>query len=427
MRTFRTLLTTLSLIAVATTANLAGSTSLGAGGKAEMSRMRWKNRTIEIAISNSLIEPNSNIKTNSDVVGAFERAVSSWQTVADIQIRTQFSERSNVSPSGPAGDDVSLVTVAQSAENVLLFSKNPLAESAKTRVFYSKGLITEADIVLNPFQQFSTDGTFGTFDLESTFAHEIGHLLGLRHSRVLGSTMSENISRNGVFGLSDTSARSLSASDVTAVRELYGTTGEDEECCGTISGRLNVTGGKAAKNLRVWAEEDGSGRVVAQTETALDGIFRIGGLSGGNYSVFWQKNDDIAASAVGNLGNIKLEAGENRNLTEKVSLKRSETALTYVGINGQLSDTAITLESGREYVVYLGGRNLAAKDLKLEFNSRFFSVARGSIVEQDFGDNVSVISCVISVDEKAPSGVYTIFSSNAAGLTGSLIGAINIK
>jgi hypothetical protein len=239
--------------------------------------------------------------------------------------------------------------------------------------------------------------------------------------------MSENISRNGVFGLSETSARSLSASDVTAVRELYGTTGEDEECCATIGGRLNVTGGKAAKNLRVWAEEDGSGRVVAQTETAADGTFRIGGLQGGHYLIFWQKNDDVAASAVGALGTVKLEAGENRNLAERVSIKRSETALTYVGINSQLSDTAITLESGREYVVYLGGRNLNAKDLKVEFNSRFFSVARGSIVEQNFGDNVSVISCIISVDERAPSGVYSVFSSNAAGLTGSLIGAINIK
>lgn len=427
MRFIRIFCSALTLIALLTTAGIAGTTSLGLGNKAETPRIRWKNRTIEIAISKSLIDPNSNIKTGSDVVGAFERAISAWQAVADIQLRTGFTERLSVSPTGPAGDNVSLVTVAQSPENLLLFAKDPFAESAKTRVFYSRGLITEADIVLNPFQQFSTDGTFGTFDLESTFAHEIGHLLGLRHSRVLGSTMSENISKNGVFGLSEFSARTLSASDIASVRELYGTAGEEPDCCAAIGGRLSVLGGRGAKSFRVWAEEDGTGRVVAQTETEADGTFRIGGLSGGSYSVFWQKDDDVAASAVGDLGNVKLEAGETRNLSEKVSPKRSDIALKYVGINSQLSDTAITLERGREYVLYLGGRSLNSKDLKIEFNSRFLSATRSSIAEQNFGDDVSVIICVIFVDERAPSGVYSIFTSNASGVAASLVGAINIQ
>ena len=427
MRAFRIIVIAMFLV-TSVASNALGSFLPSAPGKAEPQHLRWKGRALRIAVSLSLVEPNSNIKTDSDVLGAINRSVQAWRGVADLDIQIDFSDKLSVSPSGVSGDGVSLITIAQSPENVLLFSKDPLATSAKTRVFYSgKGFITEGDIVLNPFQQFSTDGTFGTFDLESALTHEIGHLLGLRHSSVLGATMSDSLSKNGTFGLADFGARTLAENDIAAVRELYGVNTDGDACCAVIAGKLTTQSGRAAKNLRVWAEESKTGRVVAQSDAGVDGAFRLGGLPAGNYAVFWQKDDDTAASPIGALGAYKIEKGETRTLSEKIVLSRSDVKLSYVGVNSQLTDSAVTLGAGREYMIYLGGKNLDPRKVAIEFNSPFFTVMQNSLSEQNFGEGVSVINLVISVHPETPAGVYSIFVTGRDGSISSLIGALNVQ
>lgn len=427
MRTFRSI-ANIALLVAAVASTALGSYMPAIAGKAEPQGLRWKDRAIKIAVSSSVIEQNTNIKTDSDVIGAIRRSLDAWERVADVRIEFELSDRLNVSPSGVSGDGVSLITIAQTAENVFLFAKDPQAESAKTRVFYNRrNFITEADIVLNPFQQFSTDGTFGTFDLESTLTHEIGHLLGLRHSGVLGATMSGSLPKNGTFGLADLSARSLAESDIAAIRELYGPAAETDGCCASIVGKLNAGSTKPAKGVTVWAEESSTGSVSAISELQADGTFRLGGLRAGTYSVFWQKKDDLYTSPLSVLGTYRLAKDETRSVNERINFTRSELGLNFVGINGQLTDTAVSLTNGREYTIFLGGKNLDNSKLEIEFNSPYITLSPNTIAAQDFGTGISVVSFVVTVHADTPAGVYSIFVTGEDGAIHSLIGALNIQ
>lgn len=415
------------LISVSASTAALASFMPAAPGKGEPQVLRWRDNTVRLSVSTSLVQINPNIKTDSDVIGAVRRAVAAWERISNLRFEIDFTDRGGVSPSGPIGDGVSLITIAQTPENVLLFSRDPQAESAKTRVFYSKkNFITEADIVLNPFQQFSTDGTFGTFDLEATLTHEIGHVLGLKHSGVLGATMTGSLPKVGTFGTMDVAGRGLSASDAAALKELYGAPDDDEECCAALAGKLSTASGKSAKGITVWAEDSKTGGVAAIVETGADGAFRLGGMPEGSYAVFWQKQDEPPTS-VGFVGAFSLSNGETRLINQKISVDRSDIALNYVGINGRLSDSAIPLAKGREYTILLGGKNLDPATFAVEFNSPFLTVRPNSLAAQDYGTEVSVVSISITVHPDTPTGVYSVFATTSKSAITSLVGALNIQ
>jgi hypothetical protein len=426
MRFYRKIAASMLMIASVATVAL-GSSVAGSPGKSEPQGLRWRNSVVRLSISTSIVQPSPNIKTDSDVIGAIRRSIDVWERAANIRFEISFTDRGAISPAGAAGDGISLITIAQTPENVLLFSRDPQAESAKTRVFFSKrNYITEADIVLNPFQQFSTDGTFGTFDLEATLTHEIGHLLGLRHSAVLGATMAGSLPKVGTFGTLDIVGRGLSASDIASIRDLYGLREELESCCSTIAGKLVSSAAKSAKGITIWAEDSKTGSVAGVVETASDGSFRLGGLPAGAYSVFWQRQDELPTS-IGTLGTFNLAVDETRLVAHKIVPERADLALAYVGVNGRLSDSAISLSKGREYTILLGGNNLDPANFAVEFNSPYLTVRPNSMLEQDFGTGVSVVSVVVMVHEDTPPGVYSIFATTRDSAMSSLVGAINIQ
>src|SRR4029079_1638964 len=85
-------------------------------------KIRWPRKTIEVALSTSLLSPGPNMKPDSDVVGAARRALARWSSLSNINFIVTWSSATSVSPA-EAGDGVSLLTIAATPENKAFNSK----------------------------------------------------------------------------------------------------------------------------------------------------------------------------------------------------------------------------------------------------------------------------------------------------------------
>lgn len=394
-------------------------------------RLRWKNGVIPIAVSSSLLaKSNPNIKYDGDAMSVVRRSLDTWEKAANVKFEIVSTDRQSISPSGKSGDGVSLITIAQTPENLLLFGGETEEVSARTRTFFnSKGFISEADIVLNPYQQFSIDGSLGTFDLEATLTHEIGHLLGFEHSTISGATMFERQGKNGTYGLPNISARTLSEDDIAAARAVYGSKNSDADCCGTVSGKLFNAGGKFARDVQIWAEEYETGRVAAAVLTNTDGSFRIQGLTAGRYSIYAQdsagKNNSTMLAQLFGI----VEVGKNKitNINRKLKFGAKTFDASRVGFNSQISELAVPLNSGKSFLIYVGGKNLDADNFTVGFNSPYLSVTPNSLSRQDFGAEISVLSFEVKVNRQAPAGEYSFFLKGKNGETAYLVGGLTVE
>ena len=411
----------------------------------ELLARRWLRRPIIISLSRSLVTPPANVKSDSDVPGAVRRALQSWSAAADIQFMETSSTAEAISAFN-AGDGVNLITISETNAAVFRSSDSP----AQTRVFYdSGGASVEADIALNPSTLFATDGTIGTYDLESTFAHEIGHLIGLEHSAIIASTMQPRQAKNGVYGLPAITQRSLSGDDATAARALYG----PHSGTSSISGRLTTNTGGRARSIfgaHIFAEDVATGNVVAGGISLTSGNYRLDGLRPGVYRVFGQSlNGAISAADVADAGpgdatqtfrsfvGSASTSTQSLNVSANSALKLSFLVLTnrapaltprVVGMNGELSTTALPVAPGNTYTIFVGGEGVEQISSEgISLSSPFMRVDPASVQPQEFGTAYSVISFVVTLSPNTPAGDYTIRLQSSSGEVAYLPGALTIE
>jgi hypothetical protein len=370
--------------------------------------------------------------------------------MANVTFVVTWSSQLSVSPAAE-GDGISLVTVADTPENE---SFNADSTTARTRVFFNPetGAIDEADISINPQPrseegasiQFSTDGTPGTYDLEATFTHEIGHLLGLDHSSVLASTMQARQAFNGMFGLAAFTERTLSEEDRQRIRNLYG---PPQHLC-KIQGRVtDSSGGPSPYPVTVFAESLATGRVVASDVTEIDGSYTLANLTPGKYRVFASARQPASALPLASSGgNVSAERIEKRSpdfeLSPQIALNSDQVAsLNYafgssqtstlnprwIGLNGELSSVALPLQPGKRFKIYLSGEGadqIPATSITL--NSPYFSVDAASLSREQMATSVPVVSFELTVAPNAPFGDYSIRLQSNSGELAFIPGAITI-
>lgn len=425
-----------SLIALITVVAslLAGASGVSAGSISAHSNrpenlvLRWRTGEIKIGISSSLFAQNSNIKRDSDIRGAIDRSLRRWESVSGIRFVTEIVERASVSPSGVTGDGINLITTAGTAENVVMFGKGRENDAARTRIFYNKtGAITEADIVLSPFEQFSTDGSFGSFDLEAVLTHEIGHMLGLEHTFVAGSVMSEVKAKNGILGIQMLAPRILSDSDIAAVRSLYSLSPESI-CCAAIKGKIKDRDQKTLAGAQVWVEDRDTGKLVAYGETLADGSYRIGGLPIGDYDVLARRSPDIGRTVRTNHDLVATISLDDIDVVVPDHVLSAETAsvfATHLGLAGNLADSPIVLSRGGEYSLLIGGVGLDERSV-IAFSSPLLQIEGMPRFREDLSGKVSVVAVNVTVDDNISPGTYSLYLSSDDGES-SFAGAIVIE
>jgi hypothetical protein len=410
----------------------------------------WLTQPIIIAFSTSLLSPPPNIKAGSDVLGAARRALRHWSGISNVQFFETSSVNQTISAPN-AGDHVNLITV--SADNASVFDSedNP----GRTRVFSDNGgAITEADIALNPNVLFSTDGTFGTYDLESTFTHEVGHLLGLEHSAILGATMQPRQAMNGLFGLPALTERTLSEDDIAGARALYGS----RAGTGSLQGRLVASsiGGQSQPvfGAHVFAEDPVTGRVIAGGITLHSGDYRIDGLASGSYRVIGQSLDGpVAADEIGGghgsyAGLTDTTPPFRTHIATKAAtqlipvLADRATSLGFfvstnpeprllpqlIGLNSELSTVALPLRPGKKVRVFLAGPGIdELADGGISSTSPFITIDPESVSEEQFETPYPAISFELTVARNTPAGEYSIVLQSTDGEIAYLAGALTIN
>ena len=409
----------------------AKSFTVTGGGSRPPALLRWVKREITVSISSSLYSENANIKYGSDVEGALERSFAAWSQATGVVFKLVRTENLRASPAGNAGDGINLITIAPLSENILLLGREADTVAGATQIFFNKnGVITEADVVLNPLQQFSTDGTFGTFDLESALMHEIGHLMGLDHSPIPAATMFANYWRNGILGLPRTTARSLSGDDLAAARALYGN-GESLVCCGKFTGYAADENGEPISGILVWAEEAETGRLSASTATDSRGRFAIAGLPFGRVRVFagleggfwWGKTGSLQTIFVG-----EYEVAKNAAKLSVIipNLPGAPQHSIFAGLNGELATLPLPIAAGRTTTIYLGGGEIGGNGFRLGFDSPFIHTLPESAFDFRFENGMKGIGVLIAVDADIPEGDYSIFVELEGGLKAYLPGMLTV-
>lgn len=315
----------------ATTAVALGHIRLVYNGNGSL--LRWvqpSSVSIVIQSSGSLDVPDE-----SDTV-AIRGAIEAWNQVdgstARLVEQTNPSQRDRTDHTA---HDVHLIMFDESNTSGY-FPPGTGTVALTPLLFYTDGRIVDADILFNGSSySFTTKGQAGRFDIQDVATHELGHLLGLDHSGVAGSTMFPYVDTTVILH------RSLSVDDENGMRDAYGTGGST-----TISGRLERGDGSPVRGAHVFAL-DPDGHLQGAALADASGQFALRGLVGGALSLHAAPLEQpVGAANISEWHQVDLDFA----LTDLGDVAATPGTSTNLGATVVTPDTALLL--GRSFDDY---------------------------------------------------------------------------
>ena len=224
----------------------------------------------------------------SDPAAAIRSAVERWNQIPDSRVNFGGLDFRST-PVNIGRDDVSAITFRDNATTRSIAGE----ATAVTRFFVNltTDTIIESDIVFNPDLRneegapipFSTNGQEGTFDIEATLVHELGHAIGAKHTSVAGGTMWQNGREGELF------ARTLTPDDQIFAIQAYPRAGALNGY-GRIRGVARVEGGAPIKGGLV-AAVNPNGTVISALTDLITGEYEIV-VPPGDYIVYLDPAND---------------------------------------------------------------------------------------------------------------------------------------
>ncbi len=359
-----------------------------------------------------------NITDGSDL-NAVRAAFATWAAVSTSTIK--FTDGGTTTAKyANATDGINLVSFE---DDQFPFSYGVLAVAAKTLKIDSTSntaQIIDADIVVNP--EFVNDIKYnlgvldnpkdmGYFDIQSVITHEVGHVLGLLHSGVVGATMFYTLG-------SGTKVRTLEQDDISWASYGYPSSTYNTTY-GSISGNITYGyGGQPVAGALVYAINTATKDSVHAYSDA-SGNYLVPGLIPGSYYIYIEPLNGNVSGYDLRPGNISAYIYANTIYTDYPgefysgsSESNNETTdiQTIVNVTVGKTTTGINLITNQDhtppFVVKARATDVSGSLVNILSN---FSVRFSEPIDET---TLSIGTCYLTDGNKTFAGSYTVLSDS---------------
>ena len=291
------------------------------------------------------------------------------------------------------------------------------------------GEITDAAVTFNGFRYtWAADGRGDAVDIRDVATHEIGHVIGLSHSPIGGTTMYPRTMAGR------TQNRVLATDDMLGASVIYPEPGFLSSR-GTIRGRVSEANNANIFGAHVVAV-DPNGNVTSSAISQPDGSYSIPGLPPATYTVYAEPLDPLGASffsrsdldgfyanttsTYSTSGDVQVSVGAGGTATQNFTLVRETPALGGYQVRGPESTDFLNIsgqapQGASNIIIGVNGPNLPQSGTPLQVSGSGITIHRTFFTTTSIG--LPAVLVELSISPTAPPGPRNLILSSGGQRT----------